>query len=561
MYKKLVQNYFTLYRVLHLTFLLVVLVLGGMIAFLVFPSTHKTVSAESVNAQARVGARIAPVISLFLQSDSVNLDIVPTSQGTFSSNSLKLGVETNSEAGYKVMMSTASKTNAMTSTDTDNVGEKYEISSIITDTVGNDFTGNTWGYTVDTSVIDSSSVFKEIPLAAGAEIISTTVSTAGQRDIYNLGFGAHIDTSLPVGEYSNTVVVSVVANPRELTNLSQLTYMQDVTPEICAGTAVGTQRQLYDLRDGKKYFVERMTDGHCWMIQNLALDLEAGQTLTAADTDLADVGTRSWTVPEGASTETEIPAPSVINSGEMRSWNLGKILLTNPTSSQQCPSATPPQDGNEYPTGNGYSAFHGQNITETCPEYYKDVEGWTDGYVASNIKSYDEVTKSYDARYLVGNYYQWQAATAMGVTDDTRKVTDASGLVNIVGSICPKGWTLPKAGRDMSNGQSFDIDGAFYGLLSKYGYTNWLTDGSDGYLRISSGTDLTWSPLYFVRGGVIYPSSGSLRYAGYDGLYWSSTVSSTSSDMAYALLFNSTNIYPSYSTMPASGLAVRCVSK
>ena len=66
--------------------------------------------------------------------------------------------------------------------------------------------------------------------------------------------------------------------------------MQDVTAEICAGTAEGTKATLTDRRDNNTYTVAKI-NGSCWMTQNLRLS--GGRTLTSADSNV----TRNWSFP------------------------------------------------------------------------------------------------------------------------------------------------------------------------------------------------------------------------------------------------------------------------
>lgn len=48
--------------------------------------------------------------------------------------------------------------------------------------------------------------------------------------------------------------------------------MQELTPGICLNANVGTEEQLTDERDDKKYWVAKLADGNCWMAQNLDYD-------------------------------------------------------------------------------------------------------------------------------------------------------------------------------------------------------------------------------------------------------------------------------------------------
>lgn len=91
-------------------------------------------------------------------------------------------------------------------------------------------------------------------------------------------------------------------------------YMQNFTTSQCASMAQGEQIQLVDSRDNKTYWVGKLTDGNCWMTQNLDLDLSTSRTLTPSDTNIP----RNWT--PRTSTTTTI---SGYNSDTGKSYNPG----------------------------------------------------------------------------------------------------------------------------------------------------------------------------------------------------------------------------------------------
>ncbi len=53
--------------------------------------------------------------------------------------------------------------------------------------------------------------------------------------------------------------------------LSNITAMQEMTPEICANSAKYQSNTLVDVRDNKSYKVTRLDDGNCWMTENLRI--------------------------------------------------------------------------------------------------------------------------------------------------------------------------------------------------------------------------------------------------------------------------------------------------
>ena len=253
---------------------------------MVFPTLPQTAQAEE--ATSKVKLTVNPVISISLQN-ALNVDVLPTEDGTFSSNTAALSISTNNETGYSLYMATGNGENTLTS-------QNPGISNVISAVNGGDngvtsadFTNNTWGYNLSQDSVSDTTTYKAVPTANGdTALISTSSPT--EADTYNLTFGTKVDTSLPSGTYSNDVVVSVVANPEYVPTISAMTNMQDVTAEICAASADGETATLIDTRDGSDYTVAKI-NGNCWMTQNLRLS--GGRYLTSADSNV----TRDYTLP------------------------------------------------------------------------------------------------------------------------------------------------------------------------------------------------------------------------------------------------------------------------
>ena len=277
-----------------------------------------------------------------------------------------------------------------------------------------------------------------------------------------------------------------------------------MTPELCDRAPIGDTTQLTDTRDGKKYWVTKLADNNCWMTQNLDLDLSTTKALTPDDSDVSS----SWT--PTISTSTTIYNNNS-NTGQY-SWDPGMYVKSDP---------------------GGYSDYCGISYDITS---FNDSDctsaGWTN--VSSMTPMSDGTTNTaisgntYNAHYLVGNYYQWNAATA----GTGGSITDT----NATDSICPKGWQLPT-----SNNSN---NGSFQALMNTYSI------GDDS-------TKITQSPLYFHPGG--YVDSGSLRYAGDGGRYWSSTAFSSTYN-AYYLYFTSGYVDPSNYSNRYDGKSVRCLA-
>lgn len=243
-----------------------------------------------------------------------------------------------------------------------------------------------------------------------------------------------------------------------------------------------------------------MKDGKCWMTQNLDLDLSTSKVLTPSDSDVSS----NWT--PGHTTATQVNSSTInASSTGQSSWSLGNYRITNPTTSNDCGLGK-----------NNLEACKGDNNNRFTP------------YNTPTTANGDE-----NAHYAVGNYYQWNAATAgTGGTITSGQATS---------SICPKGWKLPESNATTA--------GTFGGLINAYSI------GSDV-------AKLTSSPLYFVRGWLVAQDTYSLLIrAGDRSGYWSSTPSSTNTKAYYLVFYGTNGVFPSADYNRHHGFPVRCIAR
>ena len=472
-----------------------VLVLGAML----FPSLPTAVQAEESGSTANLNVESAVAITL---PDTVAIDVTPTPDGTFSSSNVNLSVSTNNNSGYALYFATTGDDNHMHSQNQATTETIAPVSGSVTQAT---FANNTWGYNLRAASegdANASTQYQAVP-TSGDTALKTT--SAPSNDSYNLTFGAKVNTSIPSGTYTNTVAVSVVANPPLVADMTSLSTMQEMTPEVCEATEVGTVARLTDARDQKQYWVTKLADGNCWMTQNLDLDLSTSKALTPDDSDVSS----NWTPTR--STTTSIFSNTT--NTEQYSWDPGYWVKSDPDGySNYCGSSS------------GITSFNDADCTSA---------GWTN---VSSMTPMDDGTtntvisgNTYNAHYLVGNFYQWNAATAgTGGTITSQEATD---------SICPKGWRLPTS----------KSSGEYQALMAAYNITS----------NTDSTTRITQSPLYFHPSG--YVNSGSLRGAGSGGCYWSSTAYS-STNYAYSLYFYSGYVGPSGLSYRYYGFSVRCLA-
>ena len=103
-------------------------------------------------------------------------------------------------------------------------------------------------------------------------------------------------------------------------------YMQGFTNDICSDMIQGEQLQLIDIRDGKKYWVGKLTDNNCWMTQNLDLDLSNSTTLKSNETDIPS----DWTPSASTTTST-----SGFSSDTGKSYDPGNKYYENTSGTDQ----------------------------------------------------------------------------------------------------------------------------------------------------------------------------------------------------------------------------------
>ena len=510
-----------------------------LVGALLFPTTPDAVHAEETTKAALT---INPVLSLGLDS-AVTMSVQPTSTGEFTSGSAELTVSTNNETGYSPYLSTA---NGKATLDSINPATTTAVQPVSGTVAADGFGANTWGYNLDKDAATDSTTYQAVPITATAPQATTAGPTLGDgtlaADIYNLNFGALINSDLPSGTYTNTVTVSVVTNPAYLPPFEGIETMQEMTSSICSNADEGETARLKDTRDGKLYWVTKLKDENCWMTQNLDFDIPAdgltNENGLAAKTDLPD-GT-TWATGT-ATSENPYPATATEPEGTITSnnsftgtfsWDFGYYVKSDPDGySNYCSGVKTLSNANctskgwiNVGEGSGYTAL---------------TEEQTDSTSSSNptyeVTVVDEQAKTYDAHYLVGNMYQYTAATA----GTGGNITSTS--VTPTGSVCPKGWTLPSHGTSSTTGNDF------YGLTTAYSI----------HSNSAGATAITQAPLYFSPAGRV--NIDSLTLAGLEGFYWSSTASSNVN--ACNLHFRSGDVSPSGGDNRHRGQSVRCLAR
>ncbi len=462
----------------------------------------------------------------------------------------------------------------------------------------NKFANNTWGYAIDRQSVHNADLkYNTMPEVSATKKASYSDNVLpNATDNLKIVFAAKFDSSKAAGHYSTDVLMSVVSTPAQTTNLYSITYdanggtgspdkqevnltdetfnytftipkdviptragysfrgwgtyysnttasyvpgqeirlsatkpdrqlyaiwvpvvnefnvitdMQQMTNELCTRTTtpsiwdtvdVVPTAQLTDIRDGKKYWIAKLADGNCWMTQNLDYDIKA-TGISGVELEQTDL-TTAW-IPSSS-------YPPVATETTLTKWKFGSGYVVA-----------------SYDPGLKYCS---NNTTDQC-----------------NL-----TTSANGGHDAIGNYYSWNAAVA-----GTASATTTSST----GSICPKGWQLPKADFRATDSKTFRY------LTNSYGITSGTSNGKDDSVLLAA-------PLYFIRSGEIFNSEESIfQYnQGYQGYYLSS-IRSTIFDngilsSSYGLSFGRPNhdseniiIYPDTMINTYYGNSIRCVAR
>ena len=374
---------------------------------------------------------------------------------------------------------------------------------------GKDMSSNTWGFTWgEVNSDNSEQTYYALPAygSTGANMSTGLLESAQASDTNTadftkkLTFAANLAEGSPSGHYTTTALLSLAATPKQLV-FDGIETMQEMTSTICANATENDTTRLRDSRDGKYYWVAKLKDGNCWMTQNLALDLDTSKTLTPADTDVTANWTPENSTQKGSVIKVEVEKPI---SDKHRyyfytySYNPG-LFLRSPISerSNLCKMA----DGSNIASPAQCAEYGWKNVSTLQPSVTL-----MDNTIGTSI--IDETKGIYDAHYLTGNYYSFNAGTAGGAYElvgeynsEAEEVADFS-IVNQ--SICAKGWRLP--------GENGKTTSDFRRLANLYPSSS---DNVTGNPVIA--------PLYLPMSGLVDFYDGSLSSLGWSAIIMGNT--------------------------------------
>ena len=432
---------------------------------------------------------------LTITTEDLEIDIELYDEPVYKSGQTTVTVATGTEGGY-TLSAYASAADLVNEKNSEGKISGLTASGLTT------LTDNTWGFSLTAPESKDSPTWQSLPTTAqDAFVIKSTTAATPANDQTTVYYGTYVTPDLPTGTYAGTINYVAVANVIEKT-INSLEYMQDFNTlsdedreSVLASMMEDEQYQLKDRRDEKIYYISKLRDGNVWMTQNLDHDIDSTRIYTPDDTDIP----ANWT-----------PSTSTHATG-VTTWN----------NSASAPESYDPGD------------LYWNGTTHDPGDLY-----WNGTTQDGSGDFADYITTTGNSHYHLGNYYNWTAAVAM---NDSGSYTSFGALVDQ--SICPAGWTLPRAGYG---------DDTFYALVNEYD-----TWDSSSY-TLQNETELWTSPTYFSLSGSWY---GSFEYVGIGGVFWSPLV--CDSDGAYVMhLVSRGDVYPGiYADNRNNGDSVRCIAR
>lgn len=296
---------------------------------------------------------------------------------------------------------------------------------------------------------------------------------------------------------------------------------------------------LTDIRDNQTYAIAKLSDGNCWMIENLRISNihQAGANVVP-------------TILTIDNTNNPLNDGSKVTLKHLYTDTVTYDTLP-PTSSVTYNATTAPEGWctSNLATCDDQARIRTDNTTSRV------VYGPTETMTLGNAHFPPNVNL-----YSLGNYYNWYAATAGTGTYNMATNTNTSG------DLCPSGWHLPTG----TGTGEFGLLSNSLGGYQISGVAQEMVTGNDDPEDPEPGTTppantmltrLKHFPNNYLLSGQAYREQTNSR--GRIGYYWTATSSSSSKSSAFELqLFGNDKVSPG--TEPYMnkyvGLSVRCVA-
>ncbi|MBR3055862.1 hypothetical protein IKG64_00875 [Candidatus Saccharibacteria bacterium] len=530
-------------------------------------------------------------ITLTIDDATVDMNAISTNANGsfFKSGDSTISATTNNATGYtlKVIATSSSNYNKLINSSDSNAVLTSITSAVIEDDFKN--SANTtyngkWGYLPSKLNSVANTSFQPAPSDVG-DTLDITSAANNTANTYTLAIGARIDSSVKIGEYSNTYNVVMVANAIPYT----ISYEGNVATNMPTNTSGTTESSTITLssntpvRSGYEFL--GWCDGTVTTANNTdscsGTTYAAGGTYTLDGTTTNNISlTAMWEMPFcGAHTcmqdltsstiATLLPSTgstaTVYDSRDQQQYTIAKLLDGKywMTTNLNLAGGTALSADDTDVTSTYISGFTTQgNLTKsgntivlpTSSPTGTSVSGYYTDDTMAYVTNSGNNTTTCNSSTPCNSYYSWIAATLGGKQADGSTAQTSTGY-NAAASICPKGWRLPTSTTSNANATTNNNwkTGDWYALATAYGAnleSSRIQNDATFYKKAGPGT----TPNFLLAGEY---NLGSFYNGGSNGSYWSSTAGSSTN--AFHLWFHSGYVDSAYSTNRRLGFSVRCV--
>ncbi len=575
---------------------------------------------------------------------SLNISSVQE-EGTFASSSTanNVFVWTDNYSGYtlgikaKVANDTALtyKENNVTVATIPSISSAVSATNYADDSyAASNHLNNTWGYKPSVLYNESNqtneqnSNYLPAPTSATDQTVIAKTNQANQdtsNDLYNIAIGARVDTTTVPGNYSNTFVITAVANPINYTiafdkgnttdTVSDLpadqtgvvsdptTGPMDVTissttPTRAGMTFLGWCNEMpttnvttgadscsgITYAAGGNYALDTTKSGSVtlYAIWREAVTFEqaysaanktkynggsyyAMQDMTPGICEAVDIGQTETLIDIRGGTETY----TVAKLKDGKCWMTENLNLAGGTAlSADDTDVTSTYIGGFTNQANLTKSDNTISLPASATKNSGDNNLTDSGQFGNSSNAYvfnsgtETNCGASSQNTPCYSYYSWIAATLGGKQANGTTAQTSNGY-NAAASICPKGWKLPTSTTSNANAQTSPNwkTGDWYALAKAY-----EANLESNYYDSSSATGKN----FYNNAGPVNNSIPNFLLAGYyyngsffDGGSYGDYWSSTSygSSSAYYLYFNSSGVYSASNFVRRRGFSVRCIAK
>ncbi len=527
-------------------------------AFILMPSfaDNQATATTGDSEISTYSTTTTPSVSIGLPDSIAFSEVVPTPDGSTTTASTSFSVATTESDGYSLYLYSEGD-NSLKSSNPANISSIIATQGDVGLTLSS-LKPNTWGYNLGTAAPDDNTTYVGVPTDSTTPIqTKDTSSTGSANDTYTLAFGSKVDNTIPSGVYSNTLTISVIAEPQSIVEK----LPAGIDPDVYTPTNPGVV-DVYPTTGWGGDVIAITSDGQ---FSDITAVTTGGTSCTPYQ--VVNEYLIACKLPtKAASTDNGYEVAVTTNTGDIDMHNF-TVRYFDPTSTTSMQSFTEATCGSmsigdvvslvDERNGQTYRVRKMENNTCWMIDSMKylgeetaisNVDG-TSGIIYNNTSSYrntvdgtsTQSSANFDKAFYnnpmgqeycyssdasssytkCGYLYNWYAATAGSGTYNLG--TDGA---NATASICPAGWELP-------------VIDAFDNLFYFLDTADWQTTGK-------------WSGM--LSG--YWNTSGAFTQLSTYGYYWSSTA--YSSYNARDFYYKTNSVVLTDNTSKIAGFAVRC---